>query len=380
MSLIVRPVSGRAEADAFIRLPAGLQAAGEPWSVPLFADSRRIFDPGFNAALAEWDVPRFLGWRNGRPVGRIAASLPRGGGERGGFGFLALERDPAVLRALLHAAASWLAGRGATRLRGPVSFTINHEIGLLVEGAALPMPRMPRNPAWLPPMLDEAGLEREMDVLACTLDVAREAHRARFARLLRRWEGRRDLVIRRLDTSRLAQEVALVRDIFNDAWAENWGALPVSAAEARMMAKLLRPMLISGTVLFAEWKGEPIGLASLIPNIEPAAAGLGGRLLPFGWARLLRALAGGARSARLPMLGIRRAWRGTPVSAHAMGALLSEAIGWAERRRWAEVEVSWILQHNAPMLQAMARLPAPVSGRWRLWGAALPGRFPATSD
>ncbi|KAA2213862.1 GNAT family N-acetyltransferase [Teichococcus oryzae] len=380
MSLTVQPVSGRAAAEAFIRLPARLGAEGEAWSVPLFADTRRIFDPGFNAALAEWQVPRFLALRDGRPVGRIAAALPCDGGTVGGFGFLALERDPAVLRALLDVAASWLAARGATRLRGPVSFTINHEIGLLVEGGALPMPRMPRNPAWLPPMLDAAGLAREMDVLACTLEVAQEMHRARFARLSARWEGRRDLVIRRLDPSRLAEEVALVRDIFNDAWAGNWGAVPVSEAEARTMAKLLRPMLLTGTVFFAEWKGRPIGLASLIPNVEPAAAALNGRLLPLGWARMLRALFGGARSARLPMLGIRRAWRGTAVSAHAMGALLSAAIDWAEKRHWAQVEISWILQHNAPMLQAMARLPAPVTGRWRLWGASLPAPFGQSGD
>ncbi|MXP64394.1 hypothetical protein E0493_13670 [Roseomonas sp. M0104] len=370
----VRPVGGAAEAELFVRLPARLGGAAAGWSVPLFADTRRIFDPGFNAALAEWSVPRWLAFRDGRPVGRIAAAWPRDGVASqgiGGFGFLALEREPAVLAALLGAARRWLAERGATRMRGPLSFTINHEAGALVEGGTLPMPRMPRNPPWLPPMLDAAGLAREMDLLACTLDLAEEAHRPRFAALLARWPGRSELRVRRLRPGRLSEEVGLMRDLFNDAWAENWGALPVSAAEAATMARLLRPLLLRGAVFFAEWRGEPIGVASLIPNIEPAAARLDGRLLPWGWARMLQALAGGAASARMPMLGIRRAWRGHPVSAYAMGALLSAAIGHAERRGWAQVEVSWILAHNTAMLQAMARLPAPVSGRWRLWSAGL---------
>jgi len=366
----IRAVGSAAEAELFVRLPARLGGAAAGWSVPLFADTRRIFDPGFNAALAEWRVPRWLAFRDGRPVGRIAAAWPRDGVTSqgiGGFGFLALEQDPAVLRALLDAAEGWLRAQGAAKMRGPLSFTINHEVGALVEGGALPMPRMPRNPPWLPPLLDAAGLEREMDLLACTLDLAEEAHRPRFAALLARWPARSELRIRRLRPARLAEEVGLIRDLFNDAWAENWGALPVSTVEAATMARLLRPLLLTGSVFFAEWRGEPIGVASLIPNIEPAAARLDGRLLPWGWARMLRALAGGTDSARLPMLGIRRAWRGHPVSAYAVGALLSAAIDWAERRGWRQVEVSWILAHNAPMLQAMARLPAPVSGRWRLW-------------
>lgn len=373
--LTVRPVATAAEAELFIRLPARLGGAAAGWSVPLFADTRRIFDPGFNAALGEWRVPRWLAWRDGRAVGRIAASWPGDGALSqglGGFGFLALERDPAILAALLATASDWLAAQGAERLRGPLSFTMNHEIGLLVEGGALPMPRMPRNPAWLPPMLDAAGLTRARDVLACTLDLDEEIHRARFAPLLAAWPSRSELAVRRLRATRLAEEVALIRDIFNDAWAENWGALPVSVAEAETMTRLLRPLLLSGAVFFAEWRGEPIGLLSLIPNVEAPAAALDGRLLPFGWARMLHALLGGAHSARLPMLGIRRAWRRTPVSAMAVGSLLTAGIDFAERRGWRTIEISWILEHNRAMLHCMERLPAPVTGRWRLWELPLP--------
>ncbi len=370
---LITPVSTPRDAELFVRLPALLGGEAAGWSVPLFADTRRVFSPRFNTALAEWRVPRWLAWRDGRPVGRIAAARPVAGGALGHFGFLALEQDPATLRALLGAAGGWLAAQGATRLRGPLSFSINHEAGAQVAGfGGLPMPRMPRNPAWLPPMLEAAGLDPEMDLLACTLELAGETHRARFAPLLRRWPGRGDLRIRRLDPKRLGAEVALIRDIFNDAWAENWGATPVSAAEAETMARLLRPLLLRGTVLFAEWRGEPVGLLSLIPNVEQAAARLDGRLLPLGWAAMLRALLGGATSARVPMLGIRRRWRGTPVSAMALGALLAEGIGFAEHRCWRRLEISWILDHNHAMRQAMARLGAPETGRWRLWGAALP--------
>jgi hypothetical protein len=125
-------------------------------------------------------------------------------------------------------------------------------------------------------------------------------------------------------------------------------------------------MLLAGEVVLAEWEGTPVGLVSIVPNIEPSLPA-DGRLLPFGWLKLGAALAGRTESARIPMLGIVQGFRGHPASALAMGALLAEAIGIAERRGWHRTEISWILEENAAMRNAMARLPAPVTGRWRLW-------------
>jgi hypothetical protein len=126
-------------------------------------------------------------------------------------------------------------------------------------------------------------------------------------------------------------------------------------------------------VIFADWDAAPIGLLSIVPNIEPALPA-DGNLLPFGWIAPARALAGAATEARIPMIGIARAFRRHPASALAMGALLAEAISIAEQRGWQRVEISWILEENAAMLNAMAKLPAPVTGRWRLWRGATAAR------
>lgn len=345
--------------------------------MPLEFDTRRFFDPERNGALQDLAAVRFLAWRDGRCVGRIAAGWRRGGAPDGvgTFGFLALERDPAVLEALLRAAGGWLAAQGARRLRGPFSLTVNHEGGALVEGFGRPgMVRMPRTPDWLPAMLEGAGLAAERDVLACTLAVAEKRHRARFAAALARWPGAEGLRVRPLDKRRFGEEIRLVAALYNDAWADNWGAVPVGAAEAGTIAQVMRPLLRAGAVLFAEWRGEPMGVLSLIPNLEEATEGLGGRLLPFGWWRVARVLLGQGRSARVPMLGTTRRFRRHPVSAMAVGALLDRAIGIAAARGWETLEISWILDDNAAMLRTMARLPAPVTGRWRFYGAALPPR------
>lgn len=366
MSLQARPVINAGEARAFHALPARLRHLG--WSVPLRWEEARMFDPAHFGFLADHDVARFLAWQDGVAVGRIAACVPHDPAAPASFGFLCAERDVAVLTALLQAARGFIRARGRDSMCGPLSFTINHEVGAQIGFPERPpMLRMPGTPDWLPGMLDGAGLHPVQDVLACTLDVAAERHSARFAALaLKRPAEMARLRLRLMDRGDFVGEVRRIAALYNDAWGDNWGAVPLRPAEVESLGRLLRPLLCAGEVVFAEWDGAPVGLVAVVPNIA-AAMPANGRLLPFGWLRLAAALAGWVGSGRVPMLGVTRAFRGHPASALAMGALLREAIGLAERRGWRRLEISWILEGNAAMRNAMARLPAPVSGRWRLW-------------
>jgi len=366
VSLQARPVATAAEARAFHALPARLRHLG--WSVPLRWEEARMFDPGFFTFLADHQVARFLAWRDGVSVGRIAACVPRDAAAPATFGFLCTERDPAVLAVLLDAARSFIRGQGRDRMTGPLSFTINHEVGAQIGfHDRPPMLRMPGTPEWLPAMLDSAGLAPVQDVLACTLDVAAERHSTRFAALaLKRPADMARLRLRVMDRRDFTGEVRRIADLYNDAWGANWGAVKLRPAEVESLGKLLRPLLWSGEVIFADWDRRPVGLVAVVPNLA-AAMPADGRLLPLGWLRLAGALAGKVGSARVPMLGITQAFRGHSASALAMGALLREAIGLAGRRGWGQLEISWILEGNAAMRNAMARLPAPVTGRWRLW-------------
>ncbi|OYW09930.1 MAG: hypothetical protein B7Z53_01960 [Rhodospirillales bacterium 12-71-4] len=362
----VRRVATPEAARAFHALPARLRHLG--WSVPLRWEERRQFDPAAFGFLADHAVARFLALREGRAVGRIVACVPQDGSAPASFGFLCLEQDPAVLRALLDAARGFIAAAGRAAMLGPLSFTINHEVGAqLGWHDRPPMLRMPGTPAWLPALLEAEGLAPVQDVLACTLDLAAERHSARFAALaLRRAPEMARLRLRPMDRRDYTAEVERIAALYNDAWAANWGAVPLRPAEVAGLGRLLRPLLWAGEVVFAEWDRRPVGLVAVVPNLAEAMPA-DGRMLPFGWVGMARALAGRVGSARIPMLGISRAFRGHPASALAMGALLREAIGLARRRGWRKLEISWILEGNAAMRNAMARLPAPVSGRWRIW-------------
>jgi hypothetical protein len=372
-------VAGTAEAAAFLGMPARLAPLG--WGLPLRWEEARLFDAGWNGFLRDHAVMRFLAMRGGQAVGRIAACVPLAGPGPATFGFLRSERDAGVVAALLDAARGFAARHGRSHLDGPLSFTINHEVGALISPAGrAPMLRMPQTPDWLPAMIEAAGFVPLGDVLACTLDLAAERHRARFAALAaRRPAESARLRLRRMNRRDWRAEVARVAALYDLAWARNHHAVPLRPGEVEMMGKLLRPLLFAGEVVFADWDGAPVGLVSLVPNIEPALP-RDGRLLPFGWAKLAHALAGGGAEARIPMLGIAPGFRGHPASALAMGALLAEAIGIAARRGWRRIEISWILEENAAMRNAMARLPAPETGRWRLWRGATADRMEVASS
>ncbi len=366
--MVARAVADKTDTDAFLDLPRRL---GRGWSVPLRFEEAQVFDPASNGVLREWEIQRFVAWRDGRPVGRISAARPllADVAPIGTFGFLGLEPDTAVLDALLRAAAGWLAARGIDRWRGPLSCSINHEVGALVSGfdraGSL---RTPRTPDWLPAMLDAVpGLTRQMVVHACLLQVAEERHRARAAGI-----DPAGLAIRRFDRGRFAAEAALVTALYNDGWSENWGATRVGPLEAATIGRLMRPALLTGEVFFAESQGRAVGLCAILPDPTAAIDACAGRLLPFGWARMARALLpGGTARARIPLLGTIGAVRGTPVSARAVAGLLSAAIGQAERRSWAEVEISWVLDSNRAMRLAMERLPAPIDRSWAIWGGGI---------
>ena len=143
------------------------------------------------------------------------------------FGALDAIDDIDVVRALLAAAEDWLRARGAERVSGPFSPSINSECGLLVEGhQATPMFLMPWHPAYLGRHLDALGYEKARDLISYRWGVADKKldEKPRFS-LRKEWNER--LKVRTIDMSRLkTQETPIMTELFNDAWRGNWGYVP----------------------------------------------------------------------------------------------------------------------------------------------------------
>src|SRR5438876_2403068 len=116
-------------------------------------------------------------------------------------------------------------------------------------------------------------------------------------------------------------------EIFNDAWADNWGFVPVTDREVSELIKSIAPVVRPEGVIFALVGDRPEGILVGLPNLNEATADLGGRLLPFGWLKLLwRLRVRRLRSARVILMGVRMAHRNSTRSGALAAVLLAEAL------------------------------------------------------
>jgi GNAT superfamily N-acetyltransferase len=351
----VRPVAGKADLKAFLDLPFGLYGKDPNWVAPLYLERYEHLDPKKNPYFRHADAALFLATREGRTVGRISAQLCRLRSERyadgtGQFGFLEAEDDPAVFEALLESASAWLKGRGMGRMQGPFNFSINDEMGLLVEGFDTP-PSMMMGHAlpYYARRLEELGFAKAKDVFAYdfqdTGDIPRTLKSA-YDRAL----ANPDVTVRPLDKKQLMRELEIIVSIANDAWSENWGFVPWTDEEMTALGNNLKMLVTGDYVAIAEYKGEPIAMAVSLPNINDWIQGLGGRLLPFGWAKLAWNLMGRPpRSIRMPLMGVRKAYHGSALGGILGMAAIARVRAYHVSRGTMKGELSWILEDNTRM-------------------------------
>ena len=178
MSVEVAPVSSRRDVREFIELPFRLHSNAEQWIPPLRIERHLFLNPRTGPFFKHGEAQLFLARRDGRVVGRVSAQIDRDfnefqGNAWGMFGFLELEDDIEVMRALLDAAAGWLRERGRDRMVGPMDFTMNDESGVLIEGFELePMVRQAWHPPYYQRLCEEAGLEKAVDTYMWSLHIS----------------------------------------------------------------------------------------------------------------------------------------------------------------------------------------------------------------
>ncbi len=372
MSLEVRPVTTRGERRTFIRFPWQIYPGRYPaWVPPLLAEERKRIDPQ-NPFFEHGAVELFLAYRNGRPVGRIAA-IENGQHNRfhndrvGFFGLFESLDDSEVAGALLDAAAEWVRARDLDRLRGPTNFSTNEDCGLLVENFDdPPYVMMPYNPPYYEKLLTTWGLTKVKDLLAYQVRKAAFEHR-RFERLQRLIQrSGAEIRVRSIDMKRFDDEVALVLDIYNSAWERNWGFVPMTDAEVAHMAKQLKPVVDPDLALIGEIDGEPAGFALALPDVNQAIRHANGRLFPFGLLKLLwhmRRING----IRVITLGLRPQYRRTGLASFFYVEIFKRGVS----KGHTVAESSWILEDNTNMWSALEKMGFSRYKTYRLFERSL---------
>jgi GNAT superfamily N-acetyltransferase len=366
----VVPVHDGRDRGRFIAFPYTLHRRDPMWVPPLRMDVRTILSPHKNPFFEHAEQQNFLAQRDGRVVGRIAAirndAHNRLHGDRVGFyGFFEAEDDQSVADALFQAAAQWLRAQGCDVMRGPMSPSINDECGLLVEGFDTPpVVLMPHNPAYYVPLHERHGFAKAKDLIAFW--GSGDAPPERFERANRIIAERTGVQLRSLDMKRFHDEVELVKSLFNEAWEQNWGYIPMTDAELEHLAKQLKPIIVPELVVFAEIAGRVIGFGVAIPDFNVALKhNPSGRLFPG----LLKILWYARRidRCRIPLLGTLKPYRGKGIDALLYHWIWTRGVA----RGIRQGEAGWILEDNAPMINGLTRLGFRPYKTYRVYDIAL---------
>src|SRR5207248_5109459 len=341
--------------ETFLRIPFTVFRGDPNWVAPLLFERREHIDAKKNPYFDHAEVQLFLAFKDGIPAGRVSAQvdrlrLERHGDQTGQFGFLDAIDDRGVFDALMRAAEDWLKVRGMRRIEGPFTFSINDETGLLIDGFDTP-PSMMMGHAlpYYASHLEAMGFAKAKDVIAYDYDARPPLPRAMQA-MVDKARASGEMTVRAFRKKDLARELAIIIDIFNDAWSENWGFVPMTEAEVAALGRNLKLLVAGDAIAIAEYRGVPAAMAVSLPDINGWITDLNGRVFPFGWAKLAwRVLMKPPAAVRIPLMGVRKEYHGQAIGSALAIAVIDHIRNYHLSRGTEHAELSWILEDNLPM-------------------------------
>lgn len=310
----------------FVEVPWRLYRGDPCWTPPLRADylgSKLLGLVGLLTPQHPYhqhaEVTHFLARRGSELLGRVSAAINHRFNdyhrtEIGFFGFFETVEDFDVASALLDAARSWVKGQGMKVLQGPGEYsTATHERqGILISGFEYPPTvELTHNPPYYSQLLERYGFHKAKDWYAYVTEELRSEHVSRLARIAEHVRTRHGITTRMADLNSLHEEIQLLVQIYNEAWAKNWGFLPLTDDDAHALAESLRHVLIPPLLRFAFVKGEPAAVLGALPDLYVPLRPRWRWPLDTDLARMARVLLqrNRIRRLRLMFMGIRPAFR-----------------------------------------------------------------------
>jgi hypothetical protein len=375
-ALIVSPVApGREEGLRRRSIPP--QRTTPIGCRPLREEVNGLITPGKNPWFEHAEAELFLARREGKVVGRISAQidalvLEHMGAGTGQWGLFEAA-DAETARALLAAAEAWLKAKGMKRALGPFSLSIWDEPGLLVAGFDHPpMVMMGHNQAAYQGWIEGAGYYGVKDLYTYEVDVSRGLPPV-VQRIVESGARNPRIRLRKVDRSKFDEEAALILSILNDAWGDNWGFIPLTDSEIAFAGKKLKPIVFPDLVKVAELDGEAVAFMIVLPNLNLVLKQLGGRLFPFGWARLLTWLRRRHfPEVRVPLMG---GGPSPPLQSVAsqLAFMLIETIRAESAGKYGigRSELGWVLDDNEGMKSIAAAIHSKVNRVYRVYERAI---------
>jgi hypothetical protein len=323
------------------------------------------------------DVTHFMAWRGKQPVGRISAAVNRQYNEYhhssfGFFGFFESVNDYEVAKALLGSARDWVAKRGMAVLRGPGEYSnATHERqGILIDGFQHPPTvELTHNPPYYADFMDRYGFHKAKDYLAYIVD-RNNVDISFLKRLARRVsKGLTNVQTRPLKIKEIRAEVRLILDIYNQAWAQNWGFLPISGEEGDAIADTLQFIIDPGLCRFALIDGNPVGVLGIIPDPNYA---LRPRWRWYGDSDLIRLARLLMIRRRIPLtrgmfFGIKPEFRDTGIPLLLANEIADYLLG----KHYTAFDGSLMLEDNHTIIKIVETFGGNYYKKWRIYDLPL---------
>jgi GNAT superfamily N-acetyltransferase len=361
---------GSRDVARFLEVSYGIYRGDPLWVAPLLMDLKKVFTKA-NPLFEHAEMQLWVATRDGRDVGRIAGIIDHNHNRvakvpAAFFGFYESVNEAEVSRRLFREVNDWARQKGLKRLLGPMNPTTNDECGLLVKGFdSSPVFMMPYNPAYYPGLVEAEGFRKAKDLLAFNIDLA-TIPMERLSRIAAKIRQRNpNLAFRPVRRKTLAQDLVKVKEVYNTAWQDNWGFVPMTDAEVDFMAARLKPLMMEGLIWLAETRSGPVGFLLALPDYNVALKPLRGRLLTpkvlgflpylFGWKYPPRT--------RVLTLGVTEPYRGKGLESAMLIEGLRVGMGVGVR----ESEASWILEDNVMMCRVLETIGGKAYKTYRLY-------------
>ncbi|MBA3013181.1 MAG: acyl-CoA N-acyltransferase [Proteobacteria bacterium] len=361
-------VEGGSKLRDFIDLPWKIYVPYPKWVPPLKKEVRRLLDPLKHPFWEFSERILFLARRGKKTVGRIAGIIDDHYNQfhnekMGIWGFFECADDPEAAAALFSSVEGWIHNKGMTFIRGPLNPSTNHEAGLLIEGFDYPPSlMMPYNPPYYSRLIESCGYVKEKDLLSFLMDSDYKLP-GWMDNLAGKIAKKKGVRITHFDPKNADAEFALIRQIYNDAWSDNWGFVPLSENEMQDIGKDMMEFVDPDMAFFIYHEDEPAAFCLIFPDINPllkrfnGRVGLLGVLKYFLYKKEIKGL-------RLLMFGIKEKYRqlGFPLLAfHHIYEVVRK------KEKYQYMEMGWTLEDNEAINELIEEAGAKKYKKYRIF-------------
>ena len=367
-------VSGRRDQKAFLDVEREIYRGDPNWVPPLWSIRRQMVGFSHHPFYDDAERQAFLVRRGDRCVGRILAIVNHAHNrryheKRGFFGFFECQDDLEASQALFTAAMDWLREQQMTDIRGPLSPSLNYECGLLVDGFDSPPTFMiPYHRDYYGRLVEASGFVKSQDLYsyAVHVDFLKEVD-PKLKFVMDESARRFNVKCRPISRKNFAKDVRTFLEIYNQSLQQTWGYVPMSEAEIDHESAGLKHLIVPELTSIAEIEGRPVGAGFGLLDYNQLIKKIDGRLLPFGWLRLLT----GKRSIdrlRLVSANVLPEYQKWGLGLVTLGRILPDAVNFGIQIG----EFSWVLESNTLSRGTIERGGAKRTKVHRIYDRSLP--------